>query len=374
MTVVSEAAADRARTAAERLVELRRRMRALEEGRPSTEEDVRQARRRALVQMRAVEEARRRLMLTTQAAATRRAQRAEQLRLARQQSVRLNDDVRSVTHQQADSSLCAAGQPPADDGAAAPSTELIRLRQGMTALIVWDGESSPYRLERRQVWAERVVATSRAADWKGWLTAVCEVAVEGLAGVRGAAITVRTGQTPELTASSDPWAESVQDLELVLGEGPSADAQRRGRTVLVPRDSHDDDRWIAYASAAEPMGVAGTLAVTLWSASTCVGTLTFYGHADVEDWQPRHDDAASLAEIASAVLMADVETVRLGARAPSQSVHVAVGILSTQLAISLDEASALLRAHAFAIGVPLTQLAREVTTGQSDLGSSDPTS
>ena len=191
-------------------------------------------------------------------------------------------------------------------------------------------------------------------------------------------------------AASDAGSSSLEDLQLDLGEGPAVEAVRFERLVMVPDLSAvTPDRWPAYTPAALDRGVCAVMAYPLRIGGIHLGVLSLY-----------RSDAGALddADLALALHYADAAVLVLlhlqsltnhGARAePAASsvdglppidtalevafqgqpeVHQATGMVSAQLRVDLKEALLLLRARAFAEGVPVLEVARAVVDRRMSL-------
>lgn len=359
MSVSGQAAATRVTSTAERLVELRARLDRLERGDPTTPHDVQQARARAASQERAVSVAQQRLMVMHRSAFDRHLEHVERLGSP--------ERIESATQGQAARQQChdALGRYRALAGEG--DAELDLLKATLTAQFLWSGSLAAEDLDRRRGWCEDVVGMSAAREFAGWVHAVCVVAASVLPSVRGVSAVVATGGGAEVTAASDEWASQAQEVELIVGEGPSATARDRNRMVFV-EDLGERDDWHGYASAIAGHGVRGVCAVPVRVHGVRAGSLTFYGSSTLEP-ALLSGDAAAFAQIAAAATAADVEAIRLGdnRRDAHFSVHVASGALASRLRITPVEAEARMRAHAFGLGLGLVDVAEQVLSGAVDL-------
>lgn len=365
-------AAGRGRSAAGRLAELRARLDRLGRGEPTTAEDVHRARRRARTQVRAATAARERLLVMHRSAAARHEAHAERLTQvgrmeaagrARAAAARAYDAIER--HQDtapvgARSGPAAARHLDGDTGEALPSAadpdaarEILRLRDGLTALLSWAGKADLHvdESERRELWCRSIVEECGEPEWRGWIHAVCRTAASALPSVRGVAITVASGLSVEFLAASDTWAARVQELEFVVGEGPSVTAHADRRVVLVQDLETEWSAWQGFAAAGSGLGLRGICALPLRVRGTCVGSLTLYYPHCIDERAVAQDlaVAAAFADIAAAALLADLERARHSPPDDHERfiVDVAGGVLSAQLNIPLGEAEARLRAYTF---------------------------
>ncbi|MFI6031955.1 GAF and ANTAR domain-containing protein [Amycolatopsis magusensis] len=201
----------------------------------------------------------------------------------------------------------------------------------------------------------------------GWVGVVCAVAVEQL-DVDAAAVTIRAS-TPsqDLVAASGPWAESLEEVQYTVGEGPGVTAFGTGEPVLVSDLRAEHARWPGFADEVAPAGVGAVFAFPLQAGAIRMGTLTLYRRRAGTLGVDGLGDAAALAELATTALVADSQEngetalwTREEVPGFYDEVNIATGMLAAQLRISLQDALLRLRAHAFSRHLPLTEVARAV--------------
>jgi hypothetical protein len=202
----------------------------------------------------------------------------------------------------------------------------------------------------------------------GWPDAVCSVCAEQLDA--GAAISIRAEpRVQELLGASDRWAAGLDETEYTVGEGPGVDAFSSGGPVLVADLAEQVGRWPMFADTARGRGVAAVFAFPLQVGAIRLGTLDLYRRTGGLLTATELGDATILVDLATAVILRQAAADEEGDGIPSednppggsyQDVHVATGMLAAQLRISLQDASARLRAHAFSVGRPLLELSRDV--------------
>lgn len=198
---------------------------------------------------------------------------------------------------------------------------------------------------------------------------VCMAAV-GLLSLSGAGISLMAnGQLRGSAGVSESGIAAVQELQLELGEGPGVDAWAGNAPVLEPDLTHPQtDRWPTFAQAAGQAQVAAVFAFPMHVGAIRIGVLVLYRD---------HAGPLSAEEVARGLVLADVASqivLAVQAGAPSDSVHQllagepphwaevhqSTGMISIQLGVGVDEAFVRLRAHAFASGRPLREVARAV--------------
>ena len=240
-----------------------------------------------------------------------------------------------------------------------------------------EGETS-LRSARRKVLSRRLAHAARRADAStGRAVAVAAEVTRVLRGADAVVITVRAGELAqhELVATGW-WGHQVEELQYITGDGPSVTAFTTGEPVVVTDLAQRGAEWPGFADAAAGYGVGAAFAFPLSGASTTLGTMTLYQRAPGTP-PPGLVDARDLAELLAAVLLADGELVeRISDSAAYADVNMAVGLLSVQQEISVEEAVVRLRATAFAAGRSLTETARDVVTchldGLGDVPAIDP--
>jgi hypothetical protein len=368
----AEAAAIRARSTADRLADLRERLDRLAKGDPTTAEDVQRARQQALAQARAMTAAQERLLRMHRSAAARHQEHAQRFAsVGRAEAAEREHEVAQRSHDAVERYLGSmAARRGTGEAGQVEQGEVQRLRVALAAQLAWAGKHSDLdEVDRRQEWSRAVVDRCGARGWRGWIHAVCAVAEDVLAPVQGVAVTVVSSVGPEFAGASNRWTARVQELELVVGEGPSTTAQREDRVVVVEDLAVESDAWPGYTSSSG-RGVRGVWAVPVHLRGMCVGSLTVYGRGAAHECRVSLEDAAALADIAAGALLADLEAVR-GGEVLGQgrfAVHVATGALAARHDIPVEEAEARIRAHAFSSGHSLTDVAEAVLSGRLELG------
>ncbi|MBJ7455208.1 MAG: GAF and ANTAR domain-containing protein [Thermoleophilia bacterium] len=223
---------------------------------------------------------------------------------------------------------------------------------------------------------QRIAAVVSAADASDPARAICDACVAALP-VAGASIVLTAGGIPTALASSDAVAARIEELQATLGEGPCADACESGRPVgepdlAAPRRA----RWVAFAPAALAAGAAAVFALPVRIGAVRLGALTFYRSraGDLSDEQ--HVDARLMADVVAHVVLAIQAQAAPGTLGPALEplvghravVHQASGMVSVQLGVGVGEALVRLRAHAFAAGRELGDVAADVVARRLRLG------
>ncbi|MFR0354704.1 ANTAR domain-containing protein [Streptomyces sediminimaris] len=175
------------------------------------------------------------------------------------------------------------------------------------------------------------------------------------------------------------WTPGVsarfEELQYTLGEGPGPEAIRTRAHVLEPDlEGVRPGRWPDLVPAARKTGVHGVCCFFLGVGGIRLGVLTVLCSQDRKLTEQQYQDAVALATGLTAALLGrnPPETWPGEGEVPQGRtmwasdgmhrpvVHQATGMVSVQLDVSLAEALARLRAHAYASGRPLGEVAQDV--------------
>jgi len=186
---------------------------------------------------------------------------------------------------------------------------------------------------------------------------ICRACVDGL-DVDGAAISLLTaGAARQTLAATDAVAELLEDLQFTFNEGACMEAARTGNPVLVGdlRHSGDVERWPMFAAAVlERSAVRAVFALPLQWGAVNLGVLDLYRlqPGALDDAQLR--DAIAAADAAALMMLGLRTDPDQGgvdwldhAVAHRAEIHQAAGMVSVQLDVTVAEALARMRAHAF---------------------------
>ncbi|MFF3372683.1 ANTAR domain-containing protein [Streptomyces sp. NPDC002680] len=204
---------------------------------------------------------------------------------------------------------------------------------------------------------------------------VCTAAVAALP-VRGAGVSAMSRTAPSHPlCSTDDISEQLEELQLTLGEGPCVDAFAHGSAVLVPDllAGEARDRWTVFADAALEAGARAVFALPLQMGAISPGVLDLYADVPTVLDPGELADAQAFADLATLLLLdARIEeTSAPVGRAPKDrgsenlggyraEIDQATGMLTVQLGVGIDEAFVRLRAHAYAQGRRLADVAADV--------------
>jgi len=179
-------------------------------------------------------------------------------------------------------------------------------------------------------------------------------------------------QVVGVAAASDSRSASIGDLPFLIGVGPCLDAFRLRRPVLAGDLEVTGSRWPGYADSVLEQGVAAVFSLPLQSGAVGLGVLELYSDEPGSLESEQLVEALDLARAATHLLLAgegagvvDAVDALNDVVDHRAEIYQAQGALVVALGVSLAEATVLLRAHAFALGLPLLDLSRQVVGGSS---------
>jgi GAF domain-containing protein/ANTAR domain-containing protein len=229
------------------------------------------------------------------------------------------------------------------------------------------------------------LAAERAAARGSAVSAgdACTVAV-AVGGLDGGWLTVMSDPARrELVYATSARAAGLEELQFALGEGPCVDAFASGSPVLVPElaASSWQVRWPGFTMEA---GTAAVFAFPLASGAIRVGVLGLYRDAPGSLSPGALADVLVCADVALQLVLhsraaADGDGAGWAHDRPAHNgwsddhaqVYQATGMVSAQRGVGLEEALALLRAHAFAHDQALGEVAAAVVGRRLRLDSDD---
>jgi hypothetical protein len=165
----------------------------------------------------------------------------------------------------------------------------------------------------------------------------------------------------------------VEELQFTLGEGPCIEACSTRRVVLEPDLSgRGTRRWPGYGPAASAAGAGAVFAFPLGAGSACVGSLDVYQAAEGSLPPAALRQGFWFAEIALELVLNGQSLAAPGALPPGLDdalayrleVYQAQGMITVDLGVSLAEAMLRLRAYAFAVNRPVSDVAHDIVDGR----------
>jgi hypothetical protein len=174
-------------------------------------------------------------------------------------------------------------------------------------------------------------------------------------------------------AASDARSRTLEELQFTLGEGPCIDAYASRRPVLEPDlGTHGIRRWPGYAPAAQEHGVHAVFAFPLQVGAARAGALDVYRTESGSLSAEALTQAVTFADVAMGLLVdgqaqagdgrasADLDL----ALADRLEVYQAQGMVMVDLGVDIEEAMARLRAHSYAEGRPIGDVAQDIVAGK----------
>ena len=168
---------------------------------------------------------------------------------------------------------------------------------------------------------------------------------------------------------SDEIAAKIDELQFVLGEGPHWDALHSGQSVFAPdfRGTNRDE-WPMLSGALAEFAVGALFAFPLRTGAVTIGVVDLYrtdpGPLNTREVVGAIDLAREIAPRAFqfAITLANDEAPPSTGLAVEmrREVHQATGMILVQLDTTATEAFARLRAHAFASGISIHEVAKDV--------------
>jgi hypothetical protein len=203
----------------------------------------------------------------------------------------------------------------------------------------------------------------------GSMRRLCTAVTQALSASGAAVALMAEDGERSATVASDPASERIEELQSQLGEGPGTDAFATRRPVLVPDLGGDAvARWPIYTPAAGDLGVRAVFAFPLQVGAARLGVLEVHR---VRPGQLSHGElryALMFAEVALTTLLDGQDNASPGTAADGLGGAVehraelfqAQGMAMVQLGVSLADALARMRAHAYAQNRQLGEVAADI--------------
>ncbi len=189
-------------------------------------------------------------------------------------------------------------------------------------------------------------------------------------------ISTPSSAAPGLVAGTNAEAEALAHLELVHGEGPALDAINLKSPVLIENLSNASARWPMHVRGALDQNVAAAFAFPLGLHAEPLGALVLYHETPGPLLATEQARARIAAETVFEILVraqavaqeSETLSAPLAALAEqSDIIDVAAGILAVRLALTVEDAALLLRAHAYSRQLTLHQTATAIVAGTLQL-------
>jgi len=178
----------------------------------------------------------------------------------------------------------------------------------------------------------------------------------------GASISVDS-TTPNrvMLAATDEVAQTLEQLQDVLCQGPSWDAYLSAQPQFTDLRNIAAARWPEFEYAArEAVGERIVIGLPMHPDHEVIGVLSVHLSVSysADDWEI----AQFVANTVGAALLTDPDAIKEqgGSWSGRAEIHQATGMVIAQLSIPAADALAVLRAHAYADGVSLDAIAAQV--------------
>lgn len=238
--------------------------------------------------------------------------------------------------------------------------------------------------------------TARGAGGVGGRLRRVTAVAPAVLGVDGAGVTVMTSTeggrdgVRDQLAATGPLTPRLEELQLTTGQGPCLDAFASGEPVLVHDLAAERGRWLGFDGEALANGVVAVFSFPLQVGAVRLGTLDLYRTTVGALSADRFADALALAGLATEAVLEFVEQGGTGGPADHPAdgvpdadphrwdragwlphvhsdVHVASGMVSVRAGISTGAALLRIRAHAYAHGEPIGEVARRIIARELEL-------
>lgn len=196
-------------------------------------------------------------------------------------------------------------------------------------------------------------------------------------GVTGVGVTLLEGaRLFGQFGASDDTAVGLEWAEFSLGEGPRAVVAMSGAPVLEPSMSSAQRRYPLFGPAARLLGANAIFTFPLRGDRSVIGTLSLYNDTPGDLSCDQLTGASMLADIAVTLILAaggrgnasGIPYDLLHVGRDRDGVHRATGMVADQLNVSMPDALAALRAHAWATNQSLSEICTAVIERRLRLG------
>ena len=207
---------------------------------------------------------------------------------------------------------------------------------------------------------------------------MCQACV-GILGMDGGSLTLAYADEQRVTlCATDEWSAQLEDLQEVIGEGPSYDAYRDRTIQTLVVDGAAELRWPLLADGIKlGLGRCVVYAIPIKPGPQTMGVATFY-QREPSELLIDADEAQLLIDAVGVALVKDPDILDDDSIAKAESwnsrarVHQATGMVMAQLGITSEDGFALLRAHAYAHQQSLVATSADVIARRLDFRTADP--
>lgn len=189
--------------------------------------------------------------------------------------------------------------------------------------------------------------------------------------VTGAAIaTLGRPLGAQTVGASDPTAARIAEIQIDLGEGPCWVAVTRRAPVFAPDlQRWGGDDWPGARDALRATGVGSLHAFPLFVGAINVGSVGLYTTGPCSLTSAQIEGTSTLARIAARQVLRRAMSALVDAEGGMPEVaysrreaHQAAGMIAAQMKTNVDDAALVLRAHAYAEGRTVLEVAEDVVS------------
>jgi GAF domain-containing protein len=209
-----------------------------------------------------------------------------------------------------------------------------------------------------------------AASW----TEVCVVCAKVLEVTDVGVMLMPDGSSATTLGAAGPVGAALEEAQFTFGEGPCIDAYHSQRPVEAPDLAMAPATgWTAFTDRAVELGVRSLLALPLRVGAARLGSMDVYREQPGVLADERFADALAVADLISFAILAMQAHAPLGHLAEEldgtdgqgarSQIHQASGVVAAQLHIGVADALVRLRAHAYASGHSIDDVAAQVIDG-----------
>jgi GAF domain-containing protein len=176
----------------------------------------------------------------------------------------------------------------------------------------------------------------------------------------------------EVVASTSEANTLVEFMQLDADAGPCMEAFRTRRVVSVPDVSVGSERWPDFSATARAQGICSIYAIPLRLRQTTIGTLNLMRNQPGEIDEHDVRAAQALADVATIGILQE-RTIRDASKIRDQLQHAlssrivieqAKGVVAQTGQVSMDAAFDRIRRYARTQQMSLSELARQLVTGE----------
>ncbi len=196
---------------------------------------------------------------------------------------------------------------------------------------------------------------------------LCRAFVEIVGAERGAVSLGFSTTERSLLVATDDVAARYEEAQDLVREGPSLDAFRTGVAVWSSDAADTGRRWPQLTSAAPHAAPGRIHAIPMRADGTVIGVVTVHHGAGDRDGTPP-EELQFLVDAVGAAIRGAVPREEPGEEfwRDRDRVSQATGMVIGQLGLTPSDAAAVLRAHAFALALPIAEIARRVLDRELD--------